>query len=897
MLGLNKIQVTFSEPVKNANNTLRFVVKALDKDNAPTGSDLVAGANGRVDYVTADNTRVIITLNTYMVAGQNYRLFLNNDQGITDYAGYKVPSVAQDIKYEADTTVPEAVEASVISQKYVLVKFNKPVDAQKEDFYWNTDGSESNDANKATGVLQVDEKTYRVEFGNLIPAGNINLFVKGVQDYVGNTAPVKKFALTVVNDVNPAVESITLVDKQTIKVKYNVDINETLTSKYTLTDKDGKVVPIKQIDHGPSGEKDIKLVKLYTPLKDGDYTLKVSGVKDGLNREIPETTQKLSISSVTTISADVVKAYKDDTNLDNQTIVVSFDTALNVSGNNSALDKSKWLVETAVGTKSLDAISGATVDVLPNSGNKAFKITLPEGTLGSTTSVQLSNVADANGKLISPFSTGSIAVTTPSAYAFDLGTSLVSKAEATDKRTIKLTVKTYIDTLQASDFVVKSNGTTKDVTGVTFTNNYADGNATITITLKDDIDAGTYTVTSAATTSTKDVYGNKLVPNKAVAVTKKLAAKIEKAAVTGARTIQLFFESPATTPAEPVASDFTVKDANGKTYTVSNAVANGTTGITLTTSDDLPANGTYTVTVKSDGLTRVDGVALPAGDISVYNFGISKVEYDAGDYAGTIEAAGKESITITFAESVDPESLLTGWTGAARTVTDGLVFDDNTTDSLTLDINGSTAGGKVATITFDKDVISADFTADATFELVDTNKLKVTFEGTTADYAGFIAQSGTVMRLAPAATITNVAGTPINTASVATALQSSLLAPAAITIKPSGALDNTFVVSNNYNASLATANVIVDADATFAGTENNTLPTTVGVTLTATYNNGVVTVAPTGNANTNIAAGTVLGYVYVKDSTTATSNVLKVVVNKDINSGNAVTAADLSVQY
>ncbi|MGG3955367.1 S-layer homology domain-containing protein [Bhargavaea massiliensis] len=911
-LGLNKIQVTFSEPVKNANATSRFVVKALDKDNAPTGDDLVS--RGSVNYVTADNTRVIITLGTNMVAGQNYRLFLNNDQGITDYAGYKVPSVAQDIKYEADTTVPEAVEASVISQKYVLVKFNKPVDAQATDFYWNTDGSESNDANKATDVLQVDEKTYRVEFGNLIPAGNINLFVKGVQDYVGNTAPVKKFTLTVANDVNPAIESITLVDKDTIKVKYNVDINETLTSKYTLTDKDGKVVPIKRITHGPSGEKNIKLVELYTPLKDGDYTLKVSGVKDGLSREIPETTQKLSISSVTTIAADVVKAYKDDTNLDNQTIVVSFDTALNVSGNNSALDKSKWLVATAVGTKSLDAISGATVDVLPNSGNKAFKITLPEGTLDSTTSVQLSNVTDANGKLISPFSTGSIAVTTPSAYAFDLGTSLVSKAEATDKRTIKLTVKTYIDTLQASDFVVKSNGTTKDVTGVTFTNNYADGNATITITLKDDVDAGTYTVTSAATTSTKDVYGNKLVPNKAVAVTKKLAAKIEKAAVTDARTIKLFFESRATT-IEPVASDFTVKDANGKTYTVSSAAANGTTGITLTTSEDLPANGTYTVTVKSNGLTRVAGVALPAGDISVYNFGISKVEYNAGDYAGKIEAADKESITITFAESVDPESLLTGWTGAARSVTGGLVFNDGgsdtpaVSDSLTLDINGSDNGGQVATITFDKNVISTDFAADATFELVDTNKLKVTFGGNTTNYAGFSAVSGTVMTLAPAATITNVAETPINTASVATALQSSLLAPQTITLKPSGALDNTMLVSNNYGATYAqtatsgvseiVANevgIYTDAAATTSGATIGT-----GGTLTAfVAADGTVTFKVTGNVTTGTTTNTVF-YVKVTDGSTV-SNILKVTVgpvaaaNYGAN-GSGATQPTITVTY
>ena len=83
--------------------------------------------------------------------------------------------------------------------------------------------------------------------------------------------------------------------------------------------------------------------------------------------------------------------------------------------------------------------------------------------------------------------------------------------------------------------------------------------------------------------------------------------------------------------------------------TMDNATASGTTAYTITTTDSASNSGT------TNGSVVVDNTVPTASDEQTAN---------VGSTAGLAQAT--DTVTLTYSEPIDPESILTGWTGARQ---------------------------------------------------------------------------------------------------------------------------------------------------------------------------------------------------------------------------------------
>jgi hypothetical protein len=85
--------------------------------------------------------------------------------------------------------------------------------------------------------------------------------------------------------------------------------------------------------------------------------------------------------------------------------------------------------------------------------------------------------------------------------------------------------------------------------------------------------------------------------------------------------------------------------------TVDNAAASGVTAYTITASDNASNSG------NTNGSVTVDNTAPTASDVQAAN---------VGSTAGKAEAT--DTVTLTYSEPIDPESVLAGWDGTSTSV-------------------------------------------------------------------------------------------------------------------------------------------------------------------------------------------------------------------------------------
>ncbi|KIQ94694.1 Outer cell wall protein precursor [Anoxybacillus thermarum] len=898
-LASDLIEVEFSEPVKmnsSAEVAANYEIKRIDEEGKEVG---VAGLSISAAALTdSDNTKVLLQLSGAQLSpGQTYRIYVNKPLGIVDYAGYKVPAFTKDFKLESDTSVPQGVSAEVIDPKVVLVKFNKYVVAQPTDFYYNTTGTATNKANTATEAVYVGNNTYKVTFGSIMPAGKVYVFADGVYDALGNPAPTAKFEVTVNETQAPAVSSVEVVDSETIKVTFNEDIavRDTATldddgnpipgntiqnarKYYEIKDKDGNVILIKDVRVGEksNGNPDysVRLIKLYpgNGLKTGANTIKVTGIKGSLDRTIADYTTTINVAAAEKMGVKLI-AKKAAGTVNKDQFVLSLDPAKAqpaAEGQYSPLNLENWTVTTTLGTvRNLKDIPGASVTKI---SDYAYLVSTDKNQL-ATGDVTLSGLKTADGKSIEVVKQ-SVTFGTNGASYMDIssisGTNKFVESSTLTKDEITLKVNTLLNSVSAGDFQLYQDGVLMSgnpITSVTFTNNYKDGNSTITIkTTGLDLTSHTYSLKTVTNPGTKDVFGYTLVGSKGLALADTSAATMTKAYVIGDlidtdvasgfqgavsnldgltadtdgnnnRVIVEF--NKAVSDANLNEADFVVVDSKGREYTVSN-VESATDGkvLALTTSSALPAGEEFTVKLTKN--LSVENVA--SGNIETRSFYLTGVSAAKGDYAGIYD--GKEEIKLSFNQLLDLGMTLP----TAYTLTSG----NGTGTYESLGFAG--LGTLTATISDAANTI-VDAAGAVSADIDDNNKdIVITLTG----FAGMTEPTNftEVLEFAPNVSLVSAEGIPVNPVVTKKMSVGSLVSAPSISASflPGTA---SFTVTNNYNMSLSGTYTNVDILSTTAtGAPVDIADTATGqhltIDTTATINGAVQTLVATLNSDGSI---------------------------------------------
>jgi chitinase len=193
----------------------------------------------------------------------------------------------------------------------------------------------------------------------------------------------------------------------------------------------------------------------------------------------------------------------------------------------------------------------------------------------------------------------------------------------------------------------------------------------------------------------------------------------------------------STTAAAPAGSGSVSFPALSTSTLVDGAVTAGV-GVTANTGDLSP--------ITSLALVR-DTVAPAAADVGGSNGGTAKTA-DDGD-----------TLTYTFSEQVDPGTVKSGWTGAATTVS--LVFT-NTNARDTIAVTGANLG----TVDTQTNYVKANLTCGSSTMTMSGSTVAVTLGGCTPASAQRKNTKNSAFTWTPSASVTDLAGNPMSTATV-----------------------------------------------------------------------------------------------------------------------------------
>lgn len=269
-LGTKSVKVVFSEPVSG------LVQSNFTLDGKTFYGKVDMGANNRSAILTPYSSGALAVGEHKLAASQ-----------VKDYAGFVALSKDFDFTVVEDTTAPTVTESSATLES-VTVTFSEVVDPSTisgSNVYWMS-GTSKKTATAGTPVKVADNK-YKFVFGaeaNSLPTGAVTVYVTGVKDYSGNAiAANTSFVVNpTIDQTRPEVTRVAATNERTIKVTFNKEVLGTSvipTANYTVTNKDGKNVSVREAKVDPSDAKSI-LVYTYTDLSAGDNTIAVRNIKD-----------------------------------------------------------------------------------------------------------------------------------------------------------------------------------------------------------------------------------------------------------------------------------------------------------------------------------------------------------------------------------------------------------------------------------------------------------------------------------------------------------------------------------------------------------------------------------------------------------------------------------------
>ncbi|WDH98302.1 Ig-like domain-containing protein [Paenibacillus urinalis] len=542
-LGNKTIRLVFSEPVKTANPG-NFQVDG----NTLVGSTKVTG-----------NT-VIIKLYSALSDGAHKVTATN----VEDYAGFK--SLNKELSFDvvADTTAPTvAVESATFET--VTLKFSEPVDPDTvlaSNVYW-VQGSTKN---YATGTpQQIADDTFKFTWSNKLQYAT-DVFVTNVKDYSGNTiAADTKVAVTpVLDQTRPEVVNAELKsDRKTITVKFSkaLEKSSVAAGDFVIKDAEGdEVSKLKTVDTSADGKT--VTVTLAAALSEGKtYTLNITGVNDDttLKNVILPYSKELNAKDNTAPELAGTTVVR---NVTNNTITVTYNEAMAVSGDGAITDRAKYSYNTAANGWQ---VVPSSVNINVTSDGKSAVLGFPSNIkVADITDLNVRLVKDVAGNYLKDLTSGNVSVVNAGAVAYT-----GAAATATNKIEVAFDKALLSSTVSASDFTVNSGLNELSVISASLSSDAKK----VVLTLADSTKLNengafgstnspvTVTVKAGATTSTS---AGEVIGAATHTVTDKIAATISSVKGLANGDVQVVFnETLDTTDTTNTAVDFVIKTSNG----------------------------------------------------------------------------------------------------------------------------------------------------------------------------------------------------------------------------------------------------------------------------------------------------------------------------------------------
>ncbi|SEO65688.1 S-layer homology domain-containing protein [Paenibacillus sp. OK076] len=308
-LGTKSVKVVFSEPVQlPAQGNFELDGKAyFGKITQPTLRTVVLTPYSTSALTVGDHKLTVV--------------------GVKDYAGFVSLTTSHDITVVEDKEAP-TITAATATLESVTLTFSEEVDPEtldSDNVYWKS----GTDKIKATGTPKaLADNKYKFTFdkANALPTGAVLIYVEGVKDYSGNQI-AKDTSVTVnaeIDQTRPEVRKAEAIDSKHIQVTFSKALlNDSVkeTKNYSVTDKDGKVVAVK--DAVRSGnDNNVVTIELYTALSTGDNTVTIKNIKDNtrLGNTMLDYSGKVNLADVTTPKLDSKLV-----SVINRTVIVGFD--------------------------------------------------------------------------------------------------------------------------------------------------------------------------------------------------------------------------------------------------------------------------------------------------------------------------------------------------------------------------------------------------------------------------------------------------------------------------------------------------------------------------------------------------------------------------------------------
>lgn len=453
-LGNKAVKITFSEPIKKSSVTV---------DSFRIDDKYISG------NVEADDSRTVIVKSYTKLSDGEHTLTI---KGLKDFADYTM--ITKDVKFNVveDKTAPVVAEVTATFEK-VRVKFSEPVQNVRAGSYayWTMPSSKTK--NLSTSVEKIEDDTYEFTFtGNAkLPPYGVEFYLVGVKDYSDNEIEKDKPVLVTANidEIRPEVTSVE-VDKDTnkeIKIKFSKTIKNIKELKnYSLKDKDGKTVSIYQVE--PSDNDKTATIKFYNKLKEGEYTLKLEGLRDNTTLE----NVMLPYEEVITVKDNAAPAV-ESISVEDRRITVKFDKTMSVEGKGSIGSVDNYFIEYKGNTIKLP--EGTSIQV--SGGAKSVLIILPdeinskEYKRADLTKLFIQSVEDAHGNILESqsrtqdISTGSENLA-DFTVAKDKDDATKDKAKLKDSKTIEIEFTQEVGTVGTNNFVIKVGDDDKTVSSV-----------------------------------------------------------------------------------------------------------------------------------------------------------------------------------------------------------------------------------------------------------------------------------------------------------------------------------------------------------------------------------------------------------------------------------------------
>jgi hypothetical protein len=431
-LGNKAVKVTFTEPVQKPAS-----VASTFKIDGVVASGLM-DSTGRT---------ITITLFNKLTDGE-HNLTINSN--IKDYANYQLVETTVPFTVTEDTVAPTIVEAKDVTLEGATIVFSEDVKKAEAEtatnYYWKQGAA----VKSASSAKLIDGKTVRITFAstNRLPGYATDLFVKNVVDYSGNKiAADSKVAVTAVLDqTKPEVLTYKFDnDAKTMVLTFSkpVNLSSFNASNVAIKDEDAKAVSNGYTAVTPlSNDGKTLTIKLTKKLPVGTFSFEFLGMKDTTLLENP-----MMPFSTTLEVKDSTKPTALSLAGTGTTYILTFDKAMDISTSYSILNPQNYFVTYTTNDDPVRTISGLLpegTNLSPTNGNKGVIIQLPYG-VTSLKKLSVQGVKDADGNFLKDY-----------AHEFTSieNTVTITKAEATDKETIVLTMNQSMKYANKANFVV-----------------------------------------------------------------------------------------------------------------------------------------------------------------------------------------------------------------------------------------------------------------------------------------------------------------------------------------------------------------------------------------------------------------------------------------------------------